>query len=451
MPPVLILILCAVFVLFLLRTEHRQFPERSLAFWVPTIWLLLSCSKPMGVWFGMSGANLEEGSYLDRIALSILLVTALLILIQKRFDVLNVLKQNIIVLLFIVYTLISIFWSDLAYVSFKRWIREVSIPFVMAMVISSTQSPLESLESIMRRTIYVLLPFSIVLIKYYPHLGVLYSNSGSIMWQGTMLHKNGLSTLCFFTIFFLFWNFMRRWQKRVPFVAGYQIYVDVGLLLLATYLFLGPHHIFTNSATSFVALFAGLTGLIGLLRLKKPNIVLGSIIILIVIVMGTITPFLGGFFVSDMSAVLNRNETLTGRSDIWAYLIPYFSQHPIIGHGFGGFYTDIVRMNLGTSSGHNGYLDTLINVGVVGYILLFLFLLISAVRAQKFLAQDFHWGCLWFCFVLMTALHNITESSTTSFLGLLPTLLLFLSTTGMSKSPQHVSVLPEDRQSFLEG
>lgn len=426
MQPIVILILCTVFVLFLLRFEHRQFPERSLAFWVPSIWLLVSCSKPMGIWFGMGGANLEEGSYLDRITLGFLLVMALLICIKRRSDVINVLKKNKIIILFVVYTFISIFWSDMVYVSFKRWLKEISIPVVMAMVISSTQCPLKSLESIMRRTIYVLIPFSIVLIKYYPHLGVLYSKGGEVMWQGTVLHKNGLGILCLFTIFFFFWDFTRRRQKQIPLVAWYKTYIEVGLLILALYLFMGPNHTLTTSATSLIALFGGIAALIGLLLLKKANPSLGFFIILIIIIVGTITPFLGGFVVSDVSSLVNRNESLTGRSDIWAYLIPYFNQNPILGHGFGGFYTDIIREGLGTSSGHNGYLDTLIEIGFVGYVILCLFFLISAVRAQKFLAQDFHWGCLWFCFVLMAVIHNIAESSTTSFLGLLPTMLLFM-------------------------
>lgn len=53
MPPSLALLICVGFVLFLLRLE-RQSLGVSAALWIPTLWLLLTSSKPLAMWFSAS-------------------------------------------------------------------------------------------------------------------------------------------------------------------------------------------------------------------------------------------------------------------------------------------------------------------------------------------------------------------------------------------------------------
>jgi O-antigen ligase len=98
---------------------------------------------------------------------------------------------------------------------------------------------------------------------------------------------------------------------------------------------------------------------------------------------------------------------------------------PILGHGFGGFWTDAMR-EATSSHAHNGYLDVILNTGFTGLFFWSIFLILNCRKAQRLMTQDFYWGVLWFCFLLIAVVHNITESSITSFTGLLPTILLFM-------------------------
>jgi hypothetical protein len=41
----------------------------SRAFWIPTIWMLYAASKPLGIWFGSRGGDVESGSVLDQVFL----------------------------------------------------------------------------------------------------------------------------------------------------------------------------------------------------------------------------------------------------------------------------------------------------------------------------------------------------------------------------------------------
>lgn len=436
MPPILALTLCTIFVLFLLRLDRKQYPDASLTLWVPTIWFLLVTSKPLAIWLGATGRSMEEGSPIDRTVLILLFCLGILIIKKRNYDWTGALKQNPSVLFLIGFMLASVLWSDMCYVSFKRWFRDC-IPIVMALVIASEADPRQALQCLFRRTIYIHIPFSLMLIKYYPHFGRLYHQwSGGVIWIGVAKSRNSIAFLCMFALFYFIWTFIRRRQGRDIPIVRYQSLIEIFIFLLTIWLFLGPSRSLTTSATSAASLSVGLISLTGLLWLKKQNIIIGAnaltILITVIIVYGTVTPFAGRFMFYDASALLNRDETLTGRSDIWAYLVPYVMQKPILGHGFGSFWTDAMR-DATSSHAHNGYLDTILNIGFIGLFFLSMFLISNCRKAQRLMEQDFELGVLWFSFLVMAVVVNITESSVTSFAGLLPTILLFILITSSSE------------------
>jgi len=371
----------------------------------------------LGVWFGVGGTDMESGSPLDRAFLSGILCLGLLILAKRKFNWSNAIKENPWLMLLIGYMLLSIFWSDIPYTSFKRWIRQM-VAVVMVFLVATEPEPRQALQCLFRRTIYILIP----------HLGVTYGHwSGALMWIGVSTQKNGLSRLCFFAVFFLIWTLIRRWQGRDIPVVKYQTYIEIFILLLTIWLFTGPQHTLTYSATSTAALAVGLMAFVCLLWMKKRGRLIGAstwmVIIVIFLVYGAITPFVGGLTLFDVSTTLGREETLTGRTDIWAVLVPYAMQKPIFGHGFGGFWTDEIR-NISSSNAHNGSLDLILSLGFVGVILFSIFLLSCCRKAQREMSRDFDWGVFWICFLLMALVHNIAESTITSFTNYMVAVLL---------------------------
>jgi len=448
MPPVLALILCTLFVLFLLHLDHKQSPDVSFALWIPTIWLLLIATRSLALWFGVSGESMEEGSPLDRAFLSVLFVFALLILAKRRFRWTRVIKENPWVILLIGYMLVSVVWSDVPYTSIKRWTKEL-IAVAMAFIVASEANPRQALQCIFRRIIYLLIPFSYILIHYFPKYGRIYGRwSGALMWIGAADHKNSLGILCLFTIFYLTWTLIRRRQERDKPIVWHQTYVEICLLILAIWLFMGPEHTFTYSVTSTVSLTIGLIAFIGLLWMKRQNILIGAntltVIISIIIIFGTIVPFHGGSILSDAAFAFERSDTLTGRTEIWAYLVTYAMQKSIWGHGFGGFWTDVHRA-ASSSHAHNGYLDIILNLGFVGLILSSIFLIHCLRKAHKTLIYEFDWGCLWICILLMAVVHNIGESSIISFAQILPAAILFLSITPVSNNLNNQKPLDKEK------
>jgi O-antigen ligase len=82
---------------------------------------------------------------------------------------------------------------------------------------------------------------------------------------------------------------------------------------------------------------------------------------------------------ASLSASLPIDSSFTGRTDIWAFAIPKALETPIFGHGIGAFWnTETLRYGTedatiwagNAAHAHNGYLDTVISMGLPGLALL---------------------------------------------------------------------------------
>ena len=428
MSSIIALILCSAIVLFLLRLERKQSPDVSRALWIPTIWMLYIASKRLAHWFPSSGATLET-SPLDRTFLIALFCMALWILIRRRFDWLSAIKENIWLIVLIAFMFVSIFWSKMPGTSFFRWGRQF-VAVVMAFVVLSEPFPYKAIVSILRRTAFILIPFSFLLIKYFPHYGVQYGRwSGIQTWIGVTMQKNGLGRLCIITSLFLIWSIIRRWkEKSIPF-WNYQTYVEIVVLFITLWLLRGPKGE-TYSATGYYALGAGLIAYLGFQLIKKLgiNLRIGVLkaIVAIIIIAGTVSLFIGGSNLTSYATFIGRDATLTGRTNIWAALLPIAMQKPIVGNGFGGFWVPRIRAEI-ASEAHSGYLDVLIGTGFVGLFLVSMFLLSSCHKAHREQSHNYDWGTLWICYIIMAVVHNITETSIDSFSTHLTAVILFFT------------------------
>src|SRR5207237_978175 len=97
-----------------------------------------------------------------------------------------------------------------------------------------------------------------------------------------------------------------------------------------------------------------------------------------IIVFGIVTPLVGGSTVTRFTSALGRDATLTGRTDIWAGLLPDLMRQPIFGYGFSGFWTVTRISEHEIGQAHNGYLEVCLQLGFVGFLLTGMFLLSCA-------------------------------------------------------------------------
>ena len=66
--------------------------------------------------------------------------------------------------------LVSLLWSDFPDVAFKRWTKALG-DLVMVLVVLSDREPISAVKRLFSRTEFLLIPLSVLLIKYYPTLG----------------------------------------------------------------------------------------------------------------------------------------------------------------------------------------------------------------------------------------------------------------------------------------
>ena len=84
---------------------------------------------------------------------------------------------------------------------------------------------------------------------------------------------------------------------------------------------------------------------------------------------------------------LGKDSTLTGRAEIWAYVLQSISRRPLAGYGYDAFWQGLHGESLTLTSlvgwqvphSHNGYLEVLLGLGSIGLG----FLLLSALKMAK--------------------------------------------------------------------
>ena len=72
--------------------------------------------------------------------------------------------------MFLSFALLSVIWSDSPFVTFKRWFRDLG-NYLMILSPCHGSFPLEALRAVLRRLCFLLIPLSVVLVKYYPAIG----------------------------------------------------------------------------------------------------------------------------------------------------------------------------------------------------------------------------------------------------------------------------------------
>src|SRR5205807_6307256 len=111
----------------------------------------------------------------------------------------------------------------------------------------------EAFIRLMKRSAYVLIPFSVLLVKYYLGIGRKFDEwSGVDTWRGVAQSKNMLGSICMILGFFFIWHFLqvRRWERTK--VRRNELLLIGGFLLAILWLSRGAH-----SATSTICWLVG--------------------------------------------------------------------------------------------------------------------------------------------------------------------------------------------------
>jgi exopolysaccharide production protein ExoQ len=302
----------------------------------------------------------------------------------------------------------------------------------MVLILATEPDPREAIVRLMKRSAYVLVPFSILLIKYYPDLGRVYDPwSGDAANTGVTTNKNELGFVCLILGFFFFWHLLTTLRREKAPERRKEL-----LLILAFLYMIGWLLFMAGSATSLVSLVLGMSIVLSfsVRSIDTRRMVAywaGGLLIFVCAEL-----FFG---VTDILApALGRDPTLSGRRELWDMLLTS-DINPIVGAGFESFWLGEQAVWLWSvfwwrpNQAHNGYLEIYLNLGWIGIILLVGSILSAFWKARADLFSEFDFGRFRLGIVAITIVYNCTEGA---FKGLHPVwFLFFIAAMGCPHSP----------------
>jgi exopolysaccharide production protein ExoQ len=380
----------------------------SKALWLAVIWMWINGSRSVSDWLGtgyQTSNGLPATSPLDQLIAGLLVLFGVIVLAGRK-DIIRVLFRSWPIVLFFFYGLVSLLWSDFSEWGLKRWIRALG-ELVMVMIVVTDAHPVDALKRFFSRVGFILLPYSYYLIKYSP-LGRGFDQWGFAMNTGVTTNKNTLGVITFVIALGTTWQVLQLFRdKQRPNRARH-------LLAQSTLLCFGVALLFmAHSATSGASFTLGAGLLVATsLPLTRIRPIAVHVIVLVILIGGGLTLFLGGE--GAAAEALGRNPDLTGRTQVWDALIP-LQPNVFVGAGFETFWlgsrvATMRRTFTGINEAHDGYLETYLNLGLVGVGLILLILTQGYFSAVAAFRRDPEFGSLLVASILAVAIYSITEA-----------------------------------------
>lgn len=383
--------------------------------WIVLLWVGIIGSRPVSRWFGggvemISPDDYLEGSPVDRTVLFLVILAAAGFVLNRKLKWGRVFAANRWIVIFLLYCLVSITWSQYPLVAFKRWIKDLG-NVLMVLLVVSERNPALAVRAVFVRYAYFVVPLSVILIKYFPDYARYYN---PWTWQpgysGVTTNKNELGAALFVCGVILLWDFLEVRASPDGRMIGTDVAVRVGLALMIVWL-LGK----ADSLTAMVCLLFA-CGMVLLTRLRS------DVIKPVARHLGAYTVALGLFVyalslapgaLQGLADVAGRDMTLTGRTTLWDDLLRE-AVDPIFGTGFQSFWLGPGGKRMWEKyyfhpiQAHNGYLETYLNGGLVGLGLLLAMIVSIGAKLKK---QRGTYEALRLVFFVVTLIYSWTEAA----------------------------------------
>jgi exopolysaccharide production protein ExoQ len=244
----------------------------------------------------------------------------------------------------------------------------------------------------------VLSVFFIVALPRYGYDLLLYKDA----WRGVFFHKNVLG--CYMVVAAI--TFLCFRAETLAERAGRYLCLALSVGLL----------IGSEAKGSYVVMLVSilLMFLYRLLHLYWKRLIPAATIALGLLALGA------AYVASNADAILQalgKNATLTGRIPLWADVLAISSHNRWLGYGFGGFWatnSHSVWSMVGwmPHESHNGFIDILLELGVIGLVIFALNTVIALSRTVKLVARERTLESQWPLLMLsLILLYNMFESN----------------------------------------
>lgn len=412
-------VVCTLGILGLFALDRDRESRASKALWIPVVWLWIVGSREVSRWlaaFGMEQAGTLSGSQgqyfegnpIDRWVYAGLLVLGVVVLVRRGSEVGRFLRANVPILLFFLYCAVSVFWSDYPDVAFKRLIKAVG-DVVMLMVVLTDQNPYAAVKRLLARTGFLLIPLSVLFIKYIPEIGKGFKHEGTPIYFGVTTNKNILGLICLIFGLASLWRFLAAFRDRESTHRTRCLVVHGVLLAMVLWLF--------SEARSMTGLACFLLGSSLIAATSFRAVVRRPWVVHFLVATVVLVSFSALFLdVGEASLeALGKDPSLTGRTKIWD-LVLSLSGNSLFGTGFESFWLGPRLERIWSmywwhpNEAHNGYLEVYLNLGWIGVALLAILIVTGYRNVVLVLRRDPGVGRLMLAYFVVGVVYNFTEA-----------------------------------------
>lgn len=419
MGPFIAAFICTCGIAGLFYLDRDRTVRTSKALWLPTIYLWIIGSRPVSDWLsgGLAGGGdsvQSAGSPIDVAIFALLLVSGLGVLVHRGHRVLTLLLPNWPILVYCLYCLFSVAWSVQPDIALKRWIK-ANNDLVMVLIIVTDPRPAAALRRLISRVGYILLPVSLLFIKYFPLLGRGYAPNGMMMNTGTTSNKNVFGVILLVISLCTLWQIMKLWRSKTMPERKRHLIAQGVLLAFGVWLFK-----LADSSTSLACFVLGAVFIFATSRpaFRRQPARIHALVLVLILAAATILLFGGQGLVAS---ALGRQSNLSGRTEIWAAVIPAVP-NALIGAGYESFWMNpenVSKFAQGLvgwyhperlNEAHNGFIEVYANLGWVGVCLISCILINGYSRGVAAFRKNPSVGGLMLAYIIISSVYSVTEA-----------------------------------------
>ncbi|TFG60981.1 MAG: O-antigen ligase family protein [Deltaproteobacteria bacterium] len=374
--------------------------------------------------------NSQVSNLLNQIVFSTLYIASLLALLSEKQRILQLVRREKYLTLFLFWSLATVTWSDFGIVSFKRWVQSLGMVVVFSAALLHREPGRKILDDL-KAVLLLYVPLSILAVLLVPGA----TDPGSTAWRGLTSQKNTLGqvSLASLIVFTLSWREDISWNRVATSLCW----------CLSLALLIG-----SKSTTSLLA--AGILLFVAMVlrterTLLRPVVgrLLSSLIVLAFFLFPFLLLYLEPTVLDSFVHAFGKDMTFTSRVDIWENVFEDAKRHLFLGCGFEGYWVEgnsrlvLLYEDLPwvINQAHMGYLDILNETGIVGLFLVTLMVVHYLKDLLKQGEEPFKW------FVFAALIVNLMESTlfrlhqANGSLFILSYLALFAGAVHRSPSP----------------
>lgn len=332
---------------------------------------------------------------------------------------------------------LSTIWSVQPMVTLRRSI--LLLAATMIAIYLGERYSIKAFSGLLAQTLCFMMVLVLVLYWVAPGYVIDYSAYGGA-WKGLSSYKNTFGAHMAVAVLLLVLVRFRSfdWARWVF------LLIAASLLLLS------------RSATAIVCGFLSLA-VIPLWRLMRGGQRL------LVYALAALTFFVGIYcilvFPEPLLQLLGRDASLTGRTRLWAILLPVIASHPLLGYGYSAFWAGMKPevLSVWIDAGRlvpiadNGYLDLSLSLGIVGAgIFLYVFVRVFRMAVEYIRCQPGSIGLWPVTYLCIFAVDNVCESALLTR-GTFPFLVFAILATSLSVHDKRLATPARavDNQPFM--